>query len=303
MMDNEILCLKEVFYDSLLGSLREDRKLNKNSIILTFLRMRSNDIMDYLDKASIENCDIPAKMTQTLIAENYIRGSENFSQYIITAKGVWVIEKYLGYISSEILIDEIDKYKFEIKKGGSLNNQEKVVTLALVALRSFYEKTPLNRNNDYALDKMLDVLRESKNLLVNIGKVEDFEFTKPSKEDPIEAIFRRSNKLKKHTRGIYCFGGKKHWLDVYDSNIAEVSTEKLGYLLWKIFGSEISIEEQGEISVFCDEILNKYKNYVYNADERGEFVFSNISYKNVIKDALFEIIENRTKWENMDILP
>lgn len=256
--------------------------------------------MEWLDKASIKSSDIPPKTIQTLIANNYIRGGEAFSQYIITAKGVWEIENYLGHINPDILVDGIDKYKFEIKKGGNLDDKEKVIVLALIALRSFYEKTPLNRNNDYALEEMLETLKESKNLLMNMGKIKNFEFTKPSNEDPIEAIFRRSNELKKRTRGIYCFGGKKHWIDVYDENSQKISLDKLGYLLWKIFGGEIPIEEQNEINVFCDNVLNKYKNYVYSADERGGFVFSNISYKNVIKDALFQILEDRVKWEKMD---
>ncbi|WP_214084230.1 hypothetical protein [Methanoculleus sp.] len=301
-MDDEILFLKETFYDSLLDVLKA-RKLTRNSIILTFLRMRSNDIMDCLDKASIDGLSISPKVTQTLIAKNYIRGGEDFSQYIITARGVWEIEESLGYISSEILIDFIDQYKFEIEKGGNLEDKEKVVILALISLRCFYEKTPLNRNKESAWNEMFEVLKESRNFLVSMNKIKSFEFTKPSNEDPIEAVFRRSNKLKKHTRGIYCFGGKKHWIDVYDEDHEKVLIDKLGYLLWKIFGGETSIEEQDEINAFCDSILNKYKNYVYNAEERQMFVFSNLSYKNVIHDALFEIIENKVKWENMDGQP
>lgn len=299
-MDDEIIFLKETFYDKLFELLRKDRKVNKNSIILSFLRMTSNTIMDYLDKASVNSSDIPPKLTQNLIEKGFIRGGEEFSQYIITAMGVWEIETYLRSINSDILIDEIDRYKFEIKKGGNLNNQDKVITLTLIALRSFYEKTPLNRNNESALEKILEILNESKGFLKSMDRVSDFEFTKPSNEDYVEAIFRRSNDLKKRTRGIYCFGGKKHWIEIYDENTKEISQDKLGYLLWKIFGGDLSIEQQDKITQFCENIQNRYKNYVYNANERQDFVFSTIRYKNIIKDALFEIIENSSKWENMD---
>jgi hypothetical protein len=300
MADDETLFLKETFYDPLLELIRRDQKFQDKSIILAFLRMTSNKIMDYLDKASIESGNIPPKMTKNLIDKGFIRGGEYFSQYIITAKGVWEIENNLGNISLDILVDEIDKYKFEIKKGGNLTNQDRVITLALIALRSFYEKTPLNRNNKYALGEMSEILKESKEFLIEMGAISNFEFTKPSNEDSVEAIFRRSNELKKRTRGIYCFGGKKHWIDIYNEETEEISFERLSYLLWKIFGGETTIEEQDIINTFCDNILNKYKNYVYNPEERQGFVFSNIRYKNIIRESLFKIIENKTNWEKMD---
>lgn len=300
-MADEMLSLKEIFYDKLLEAIREKRKLTKNSIILTFLRTSSNDIMGYLDKAGVEGTEVSRETVQILIAKNYVRGGEDFSRYLITARGVWEIEEHLGYISTKILVNEIDEWKFRVKGiGEKLKPQEKVTALALIALRCFCEETPLNRNNRDALDKLLDVLTESKELLLSMNRTSSFEFTKPSNEHPIEAIFRRTNELKKRTRGIYCFGGKKHWFDIYNSDTEEISTDKLSYLLWKIFGGDLTIDDQNKISTFCDEILNKYKNYVYNVDEREKFVFSNIKYKNVIKDALFEIIINQTKWEGID---
>lgn len=299
-MDDEIIFLKEKFYDNLLDTLPSNKKITNKSLFLTFLKMTSNEVMNCLDNADVDSAKIPISTLQSLIGKDLIRGGKDFSHYILTSKGIWEIEKSLEVIDIESLISFIDGYKYAPKSGEKLDKKEKTILLGLISIRAFSEKTPLNRTHLDALDKIVEVLADSKDFLVDMGVFSEYAFTKPSQEHAVEAIFRRTNNLKQRTRGIYCFGGKKHWLNVFDEDSGEVSKEKLGYLFWKIFNGNLSGEEQAKVSDFCDNIINKYKNYVFDSEERESFVFSNVSYKNIIKDSLFEMIEYHSKWEKMD---
>jgi hypothetical protein len=79
-----------------------------------------------------------------------------------------------------------------------------------------------------------------------------------------------------------------------------LSEEKIGYLLWKVFGGNLSFEEQTKIDSFCNNILYTHKNYVYSSEELTNFIFADIWYQNAISNSLFKIAENSALWEELD---
>jgi hypothetical protein len=220
---------------------------------------------------------------------------------VITAKGVWEIESSLERIDIDKLLAAIDDYKFDIKWGGALSGKEKVVLFSLIAMRAFSEKTPLNRDNgDKAKENIYCILKNSTEFLGN--NVKSFRYNLPQKtrESTVDAVFARLQSLPENTRGIYKLSDNKSWLDIYLPETNDIDEEKLSYILWKVFGDNLDFDQQNKIDSFCNRILYEYKNSIYNSDERQNFVFSDITYQNIISNALFKIAEESVRWEELD---
>jgi|GEM_PF-1841534 len=301
MADISLLVLKEQFYDTLYQNLLNENKLVEGSIFKQLLWSWSNQNLEYLDNASISSEKIDPLVLSELIEKGFVRGGSEFSKYVMTAKGVWEIEALLDRIDSQRLLDYIDKNKYFVKWGGNLSNKEKVVILSLIALRAFYEKTPLNRKNGTkSLDNINEIMIKSINFLTENVKDFNLKLSEEAREGPINSIFARLQNLPKNTRGLYKFEPHKSWLDVYSDETNKVSEEKLAYLLWKVFGGNLSFEKQNIINNFCNSILYEHKNYVYNSEEIENFIFSDIAYQNTISNSLFMIAENKIRWEEND---
>lgn len=303
MTDTSLLVLKEQFYDVLYQNLYNENKLVEGSIFKQLLWSWSNQVLEYLDSASVSSEKIDPLILNELIEKEFVRGGSEFSKYVLTAKGVWEIEATLEKIDSQLLLDYIDKSKYFVKWGGNLSNKEKVVILSLIALRAFCEETPLNRKNGIrSLDNINEVM--TKSIIFLKENVNDFnlKLSEDAREGPINSIFARLQELPKKTRGLYKFNKKesKGWLDVYDEEKGKLSEEKLAYLLWKVFGGNLSFEKQNTINKFCNDILYDHKNYVYNSKEIESFIFSGIAYQNIISNSLFMIAENKVIWEEID---
>lgn len=301
MTDTSLLVLKEQFYDIIYQNLDNENKLVEGSVFKRLLRSWSNQILEYLDNASVSSEKVDPLVLNELIEKGFVRGGSEFSKYVLTAKGVWEIEALLEKIDLQLLLDYIDRNNCFVKWGGNLSSKEKVVILSLISLRAFYEKTPLNRKNGTrSLDNINEVTTKSINFLRE--NVKDFNLKLPeeAREGPVNSIFARLQDLPKNTRGLYKFEPFKCWLDIYSEETNKVSEEKLAYLLWKVFGGNLSFEKQNIINRFCNDILYDHKNYVYNSKEIESFIFSDIAYQNTISNSLFLIAENRARWEEND---
>lgn len=304
MSEDYLLILKEQFYDKLYNNLlKNDVKFREDSsVFLRFLKAKKNPVLDYLDGAAISSDKIDPIILQELIECGYIRLSKEFSKYVVTGNGLWVIENLLNKIDLQILINEIDDYKYNVKWGGKLSDKEKVVILSLIALRAFYEKTPLNRKNEgKSVSNIHEVMMKSHDFLNENLSNFNVDLSKEGRENKVDAVFVRLRDLPKKTHGIYKMGEKsRSWLDIYSEKDNLINKENLGYLLWKIFGGDLNLEKQDAINNFCSEILLDHKNYVYNPEEIDNFIFSDIGHQNAINDSLFLIVEKKAIWERTD---
>lgn len=304
MLEDCLLVLKEQFYDKLYDNiLIGDKKFKDDgSIFVRLLQAQLNPVLDYLDGAAISSDKIDPIILQELIDCGYIRLSKEFSKYVMTGNGVWVIENLLNKIDLQILINEIDDYKYNVKWGGKLSDREKVVILSLIALRAFYQKTPLNRKNrGNSVSNIHEVMIKSHDFLNENLNNFNVDLSKEGRENKVDAVFVRLRDLPKKTHGIYKMGEKsRSWLDIYSEKDDLINKENLGFLLWKIFGGDLNLEKQNAINNFCSEILLEYKNYVYNPEEIENFIFSDIEHQNAINDSLFLIVEKRALWERTD---
>ncbi|AKB44722.1 hypothetical protein [Methanosarcina vacuolata] len=303
MSEECLLVLKESFYDELSKKISSTAKVHKDSIFLTLLRERKNNVMQNLDNSAVFSENADPQIINELIERGFIRCGNDLSKYVMTAKGVWEVERRLDKISLTKLMDDIDEYKYDISWGEKLTDKEKVVILSLIALRSFHEKTPLNRKNGKkAIQNIHEIILKTIEFLNN--SIEGFKYSIPdeTRESPVNSVFARLVNLPQNTRRIYKFNEKegKSWLDIYDEEKGMISEEKLSYLLWKVFGGNLSFEDQTKIDSFCNNILYTHKNYVYSLEELTNFIFADICYQNAISNSLFKIAENSALWEELD---
>ncbi|WP_321417207.1 hypothetical protein [uncultured Methanomethylovorans sp.] len=299
-MDNEeIVVLKEIFYNKLYNKLYADGKIKDNSIILSLFQTTPNAVLDDIVDSSINYNEVERTILNSLSEQRFITGSNKPNQFVISPYGIWEIERQLETINIALVLERLDTKFFSFSTEKPLKHKEKVVLLTLIAIRAFYEKSPLNRKNSHtSQEKINEILLKSKQFLLDMKVVTDFKLMSPS-EDPVESVFRRLDELKTKTGNLYQFADRKHWLSIYDEDKKEISHENLSYLLWKIFGSDLSYEQQKTVVEFCDEILRKYKNYVFNDDEFTNHIFSRADFGDTINKALFSIPVFKDTWGNV----
>jgi predicted transcriptional regulator len=295
--DNELLTLKNNFYDPLCDSLREDNKLKNKSLILRLFNITPNNILPYIVASSVPYEKVEKNILNSLKEKKVIKNSYKPNEYMITPKGIWVIETSLGVVSTDQILEYLEDKFFYVDRA-KLKSKEKVVLLSLIAIRAFYEKTPLNRNNgNVSQEKLFAILEESKNFLIKMGTIQDFSLGY-SREDPLESVFRRLDELKNKTGNLYQFNKGKIWLSLYNETSNKIAENNLSYLLWRIFGGNLSYMQQKEVAEFCNKILRENKNYVFNDEEYDHHVFSKADFENVVIDALYAIHTLKVNWEN-----
>ncbi|MDD3915151.1 MAG: hypothetical protein PHF76_10950 [Bacteroidales bacterium] len=295
------IILNEKFYAPLLQKVKAEKKVNKEPLFVRFMTMTTNVLMNTLESVSVKSQDIPQNHLTILLENDWIRGGNRIDEYIITAKGLWEIETQLEIIDINKLVNIIDNKKFKMKIGGKLRDEDKVVTLTLIALRSFYDKTPVNRDLDNHRE-LINALNESIVFLKEMKSIPSKFVLSPPKsgEDPVTYVFRRTDGVPRSTRNLYQIGHRENYFALYNPETDEISEYNLGYLLWKVFGGDLTREDEKKIVSFCDDLLIKYKNYIYKKEDRSNFVFSDIKHKSIIESALFNIPDHKKVWEHLD---
>ena len=295
--------LKTEFYDRLRDVISESQKDKQKSVILTLIQKDKNTLIRCLNQASVDSQLIKSKdILDNLLKKEYIREGYEFSHYILTARGIWVIDQKLRLINFQILLDYLDKKM--ISKNGKFNDKDKVIILTLIGIRAFSEKTPMIRKSELQVNKTQEIMEIVVDFLKkkgSIGKDVNIFASVKSNEEKVASILRRVTDLPDKTRGIYHYGQRgtySYWLDIYNEDTKKINGKKLSYLLWNIFGGDLTLDEQDEVNKFCSDILRNYKNYIYEDDIGKNFKFFDAKYTRVTSDALFNIIEFKDLWEH-----
>lgn len=294
--------LKTEFYDRLRDVISVSQKDKQKSVILTLIQKDKNTLIRCLNEASVDSQLIKSNdILDILLKKEYIREGYDFSHYILTVRGIWAIDQKLRLINFQILLDHLDKKM--ISKNGKFNDKDKAIILTLIGIRAFSEKTPMIRKSELQVKKTQEIMEIVVDFLKkkgSIGKDVNIFASVKSNEEKVASILRRVTDLPDKSRGIYHYGQKgtySYWLNMYNEDTKKIDEEKLSYLLWNIFGGDLTLDEQDEVNKFCSDILRNYKNYVYEDDIGKNFKFFDAKYTRVISDSLFNIIEFKERWE------
>lgn len=299
MVSPDIFFLQKNFYDPLYAKLSENKELNENSIILSLFTRTSNTRYDYLKKFSYEANQSDRDIIDILLSKQFIRFTDEHNKYQITAYGVWEIEKDI--VRFEKLLEIFDNKYFNVfSKNKPLNDKEKIGLFALISVRSFSEKCPLNRENgETAMGYWKEIVDKSYHFLKSEGIVKDVDlYKKDHIEPPVVYLFRRLNELTKRTRNIFKNSSNNQaYLNLYNHETQYFDGDGLCYLFWKIFGNNLDIQKQKKISEFCNKMVKEYKAVIFNDIEFESHIFSKIDYDEILKDCLFKADINKSTYK------
>jgi len=289
--------LHKLFY---LPLVNDFKTLEAESAFITAMKKTENNLLSSLERCSIDGHELTPSQLSSLLEKDWIRASTTAGRYFITAKGIWEVESKLDLVSPEKVVDYIDKKKFGRKLGDSLTDNEKVLLLLFISLRSYSPEIQINRDlakEDVfvkVLDDCADLLKKTNNISQKYQKP-----TPKSGEDYITYIPRSiGNPIPLKTRNIFQVATRANYLKIYDPETGEVSIGNLSYLLWKIFGGNLTLDQEDEIRDFCNRQFNCYMNDIYPPEMQDAFLeFTKSKYTNLIPDALAYIQEQKQNWE------
>lgn len=286
-------------YSNLKSALTIKKKLKDNSVLVSIINVKSTEAYRLLTESGINSQSIPHGVFDSLCAAGLIRMAEKPGKYVITVKGIWEIESENGFMSTEILLDRLDRKFFDLfNEGGQLSEKEKVILLAMIAVRSFSAESALDlKKGESVLSRLQSLLTSSLEFLSRHGVIKKLKprdlFSAQGNEHPVSHLIRHTDALLKRTRGIYrTLGKQKSYLDVYDGS--RLSEETLMTLFGYIFGSEMTINRKHEFSDFC--LSNAYEQSTYLFD-LNVHRFANPIYDEQFNEALEKYYASKYKWE------
>ena len=208
MDSNDIIYLTK-FYKELRNNILKNRKndLKNNSVLLSLLEKKSNQILRLLICSSIPSFKISRNILNNLIAKKYIKVSDqDVDYYVITVKGIWEIEKTEGIIDEKLLLDFIDNKWFVFEETTKLlSEKEKIILLSMLAARTFSKESPINlKLNKLAINTWKEILEKSFYFLKEneiISKIKHSElFKEGGNERIVSHIIRHTDILPKRTK-------------------------------------------------------------------------------------------------------
>jgi hypothetical protein len=277
------------FYNKLYNKVfSESKKGHSSSVLITLLGMRSNNASKLLNDASVRPSIDDRELFRELEGKKLIRQSDNSTEeYVLTAFGLWKIEKSTKNLTEEDLISYFQSTKnftptFSDK---GLNDKEKLIVLSLIASRVFSASSQMDLNKENTRNYWLDIFKSTSDFLRNHGliKMDDKCFSKQGNEHPIPYLMFRANELPKRTRQIFCFtGSRQYYLSILEEN--ELSVSKLKFLFKLVFSDITDLGHLETIMSFCRDLAYEKGKFVSN-----NFMFIDAKTDAVIKEALQQL--------------
>ncbi|MDD5181839.1 MAG: hypothetical protein PHC66_01555 [Candidatus Nanoarchaeia archaeon] len=288
--------LLKKLYSNLVNTLKLNKKFKKDTVIASFLSINSNVRFRFLKNSAIQSMHIPETVIKDLSQRGLIRNTDVWSEYTLTARGIYEEEKILGLLSESKIIDRLDEEffnEFGEKSEKELTEKEKIVILAMVAARSFSIESPMDlARSKLTTDAWKDIIDASFNMLKKLKLISKLElddlYGKPGKsgsESPVSALLRRCNVLPKKIKGLFKTPGNQKYYVELDKD-QKIFTEELSFIFKRVFDDySLSLKEREELYKFCNEISKK-DYLIFNTVSHK---FSEPKYDDMIKEALFYI--------------
>lgn len=288
------------FYDALYDNfIISEKKIKNKSILISFLSTTKNSRNKLISESSLSSSKIPNNVLNLLLSEKLIQSNNDINKFVISAKGVWVVEKEKRIVNEEIFLNYINGEYF-VEKIKPLNSKEKIILFSMIAARTFSEKSAIDlKKNSSIADSWKDIIDLSAEKLNSIGVVskKDIEdlYGKQGNEHLVSKLFRHNNYLASKIKQLYESPGEyKYYLNIYENS--QLSEDKLSYLLWEVFAGNLSDQEKDEIIHFLNDISSKKSIFVF---ELSEHIFSMPKYDVIIEDCLMDSIISKRKWEQL----
>lgn len=288
-MDTKTKATLEKYYKELRENLIKEGALKDNSVFTSLMRKTSNPRKDVLLDSGLPSIRFQYDQISYLESQGFlqrIEGGLNDDKYVLTAKGIWYLDKENYDLSEDDLISFIQETDFEFEsKVKSLSSNEKLVILSLIGIRCFSEVSVMDINNDKFEKNWVQVFEESYHFLVDNGTMKKKKslLKERGRSSNVEWIMRRVNSLPKKTSYIYKYtGNKTYYLDLGDEDDESINEKKLQHLFELLFRDvKLNTSLIRATSDFCKELAYDKSRYV-----KKDSLFINSSIDKTIYDSL-----------------
>lgn len=293
-MDKKYDALNSIYF-KLQASIFREEKAKSKSLLWTLINFTEKKAEKYIYNSSVSKDDYPEDILFNLRDQGYLINYLNDNgetEYILSAKGIWVIDKQNQGFSDDALFEFLQQSFFSFaSKKKPLDDKDKLVVFSLIALRSFSPEVPMDLStNKYRIGwnnimiESFDFLK-TKNIFKNsYANFSEFLALPGSEtEDAIKYIMRRRNDLSIKTDHIFNNpGNSKYWLDIFTGE--HLNNGRLMKLLKLIITSIPNIDFLNEINQFLNETYRNKGKYVLK-----DMSFLNSKYDDVIVHILKDI--------------
>lgn len=278
-------------YEELKRCLAVNGKLVENSVILSFLNVKSNARLSLLDESAFDLHNFNG-LQQEYLDNKLIQKVGTGRKYCLTAQAIWQQEKN-SLVDDDLLTNFLQEKIFNCPtEDVSLSEKERVILLAFILGRAFSVHTAMDlKLGDQFLDNWETIIIRAYDLLVELHcisklKREDL-FGKKVNEHPVSNLIRHTDSLPKKTALLfYALGEQKYLLNLAKDDTNTISAESSDNILSLIFERQkkLSLSETDKIAEVCNQTANRIGVLCYK--EANEFIsFEN---DNIIRDALEE---------------
>lgn len=272
---NDIIAL---MYDDLKNSLKLDKKLKDNSVIISFLNIKSNTRLNYLRENAYPR-DAFGDILQRYIDDNLVVATEDDNTFQISAKAIWQIEKEY-VVEDGLLLNYLEKKVFfSDEKKSKLSERHKIIILFLIICRTFAQETPLNLQlNHTILDKCEEILDESYDILHElkiITKLDKKEFFKKvGNEHRVQHLLQHTDDINKSGIPLRAPGNRIYYLDITRNKI--INEDKMKFTLQKVLEREPQLSFE-EIEDFTERIMELTHTKAIYINENNANTYTNIA--------------------------
>ena len=280
------------FYSSLKYALARFSEESVESVFLELQEVKtSNQMTAILRDGSLRSSDFGFEDIRFLEDRGLIRETDLPFKFVITLRGVWLVERERKLIDEERLVDFFDAKVGRLFKGRPLSSKEKVILLAMVAARAFSPASSIDLLSDnLTKDHWREVLIQSSGHLVKLGSISALEssrlFRLGGNEHPVSNLIRHTDALSKKTQGMYVAPGKQKY---YLSAVAgdEPDTARIQTILRKTLPEKLSIGQGEELIGFMRRVAYTDASLLFDPTVHR---FANPQYDDVIRLAVMNLV-------------
>jgi hypothetical protein len=282
----------ESMYDELKRLLMVEKKLRNNSVLLSFLKIKSNSRLSYLERTCQPEAFFLGQLEQRLSNKDIQHYGED-DKYCLTADYVWRREKE-HILNNDFIPQFFDEEYFNCPKYEGITEKEKVIIFTLLFARAFSEGTAMDlKIGENYWSKWEELTADTYDVLTRIGLITNLQkdalFSKSSTENKVSSLFRHTDVLKKKTFLRFVGPGEqKYYIDVCDAYGNFSAAELVKLLKIMVKGDTLSLEMLDKLSE--DSIGLAHSKGLYLTDVKNPYI--NLSVDMEIRRSFEELIFN-----------
>lgn len=265
-------------YDELKRILTVEKKLKYNSVLLSFLKIKSNQRLMYLERTARAKNILAGQLEELLLRKDVQYFGEG-DRYCITAQYIWKQEKDMLIDNNDIPV-MFDKDYFNCPIAEEITEKERVIIFTLIVSRAFSLESAMDlKTGEEYWGKWEELVGESYNILKNVGMLEKLKredlYSKKSTENKVSSLFRHTDKLPKKTSLRFIAPGmQKYYLNLTNENKELLPSELTGILKILFPKDLLDLNIIDTLSKSCIEIA--HLKGIYLTEIKNPYIDTNV---------------------------